>query len=97
MPEDESFQRAANELLDKARQLPTRPDYPYDEPSDLASIQAQRSAGLRALPVTESEDIRRDHIAGAWLGRCAGCLLGKPLEGALSPRLRQLLDHFGYE
>lgn len=95
LPEDEQFQRAAEELLDKARLLPIRQDYPYIEPSDLATIRAYRREGPRLLPITSSEDIRRDHIKGAWLGRCAGCLLGKPIEGLQSPRLRQLLDRAG--
>jgi len=97
LPEDAQFQKAMNELLDKTCLLPVRLDYPYVEPSDLETIRTQRTAGPRALPITGSEAIRRDLIAGAWLGRCAGCLLGKAIEGVLSPRLRQLLDHFGYE
>jgi ADP-ribosylglycohydrolase len=97
IPEDAEFQKAANDLLDAARLLPMRADYSYVEPSDLETIQTHRAAGPRVLPIAHSETIRRDHIAGAWLGRCAGCLLGKPLEGVLRPRLRQLLDHFGYE
>jgi ADP-ribosylglycohydrolase len=72
-------------------------DYRYIEPSDLETIRLHRAAGPRILPINEPDDLRRDHIAGAWLGRCAGCLLGKPLEGTRSTRLRQLLDHFGYE
>ena len=97
VPEDAQFQRAMDDLLDRARLLPMRPDYRYIEPSDLETIRANRTVGPRVPPITQSETIRRDHIYGAWLGRCAGCLLGKPLEGAFSPRLRQLLDHFGYE
>jgi ADP-ribosylglycohydrolase len=93
--EDAQFQRAVNDLLDKARLLPVRSDYRYVEPSDLAAIRAQRPAGPRVLPVTDSETIRRDRIAGAWLGRCAGCLLGKPIEGVIRPKLRLLLDRAG--
>jgi len=97
VPEDAQFQRAMDDLLDKSRFLPMRPDYRYVEPSDLETIRSHRSEGPRLLPITCSEAIRRDHIAGAWLGRCAGCLLGKPMEGVLSLRLRLLLDRFGYE
>lgn len=97
VPEDAQFQKATKELLDKARLLPMRRDYSYIEPSGLEIIRAYRAAGPRVLPITHSEAMRRDHIAGAWIGRCAGCLLGKPIEGALSSRLWQLLDHFGYE
>ncbi|MFA5922674.1 MAG: ADP-ribosylglycohydrolase family protein [Methylococcaceae bacterium] len=97
IPEDAQFQKVMDDLLDKARLLPMRPDYRYVEPSDLKTIRIHRVAGPRVLPVTHAEAVRRDHIAGAWLGRCAGCLLGKPIEGALRPRVRQLLDRFGYE
>ena len=30
----------------------------------------------------------RDRVGGAWLGRCAGCLLGKPVEGYQKDRIR---------
>ncbi len=95
--EDALFQKAVNDLLDKARLLPMRPDYRYVEPSGLDAIRAHRAAGPRVLPITVSETIKRDHIAGAWLGRCAGCLLGKPIEGVQSPRLRLLMDRAGCE
>jgi ADP-ribosylglycohydrolase len=97
LPEDAQFQKAMDNLLDKARFLPMRPDYRYVEPSGLEAIRTHRAAGPRVLPITHSEAIRRDHIAGAWLGRCAGCLLGKPIEGVLRPRLQLLLDRFAYE
>ncbi len=97
LPEDAQFQKAMDALLDKTRLLPMRPDYRYVEPSDLETIRAHRTAGPSVLPITTSEAMRRDHITGAWLGRCAGCLLGKPIEGVLRPRLQKLLDHFGYE
>lgn len=58
-------------------------DWPYDEPSDLDGI-------VRALPVDGSPDAAGaalvdrgtlpDRILGAWLGRIAGCNLGKPVE-----------------
>ena len=77
IPDDAQFQKEVNDLFDKASLLPMRPDYRYIEPSDLETIRTQRPSGPREVTVAESEDIRRDHIAGAWLGRCAGCLLGK--------------------
>lgn len=92
MPEDEQFQQAVNELFDKTRHLIMRPDYSYIEPSDLESIRANRANGPRVLPVTQSDDELLDRIHGAWLGRCAGCLLGKPIEGMQSPKLKVLLD-----
>ncbi len=92
VPEDDRFQTAMNALLDQARLLPMRTDYCYIEPSDLDSIRALRVEGPRTLDVSTDETTLRDHIAGAWLGRCAGCLLGKPIEGILSKRLQMLLE-----
>jgi len=55
VPEDAQFQRAMDDLLDKARLLPMRPDYRYIEPSDLETIRANRTAGPRVSPITQSE------------------------------------------
>jgi len=94
-PEDAAFQEAANALLDKASLLPARRDYPYVEPSDLEGIRAQRPSGPRRLTLGLCEATRRSRIQGAWLGRCAGCLLGKPIEGIRRPKLRALLGRAG--
>ena len=64
-------QRAAEALLDEIQTLPLRSDYPYDEPGNLISA---RNFAVPAIPKPE-------RILGAWLGRCCGCLLGKPVEG----------------
>ena len=56
------------------------------EPSDLEGIVALSEGETceKAAP-----DI--DKIYGAWLGRCAGCLLGQPVEGWCRPRINGLL------
>lgn len=95
VPEDASFQNAVNALLDETIALPMRSDCPYVEPSDLEGIRAQRPAGSGELTIELSEASRRDHILGAWLGRCAGCLLGKPIEGVRTPKLWALLERAG--
>lgn len=51
------------------------------EPSDLDSIRSLRPKGPRAIEKTFSYAELYDRIYGAWLGRCAGCQLGKPVEG----------------
>jgi len=33
-----------------------------------------------------------DRVLGAWLGRCAGCLLGKPVEGWAAEQIRRYLE-----
>ena len=95
-PEDTQFQKTMNDLLDKTQSLPIRADYRYVEPSDLETIKAHRTDGPRVLTITDSKAKRQNHIAGAWLGRCAGCLLGKPIEGVRSPKLQQLMKRAGY-
>lgn len=67
---DNWFERLAN--------LPKRADFPYEEPSALAAIRAARPDGPRQL--TRPDDLQ-DKLLGAWAGRAAGCLLGKPVEG----------------
>ena len=53
-------------------------DFGYDEPNDYAAI-------LKARPETGGNRFELsnldDRMLGAWLGRCAGCLLGKLVEG----------------
>lgn len=75
------------ELLRLHQELKTRPlktDWPYHEPSDLEGIRAARPQ-MPSLPdfyLAEAEILNKIH--GAWLGRIAGCILGKPLEMGLS-------------
>lgn len=79
-----NVQEKAQALLDAAQKLPMRRDYPFNEPSDLAGIRKLRGRGPRAYPKALSSKKIADRILGAWLGRCIGCLHGKPLEGARS-------------
>jgi ADP-ribosylglycohydrolase len=72
--------RAAS-LLDETINLPVSPGFSYSEPSDLSGIHALRPPGPRRLPYTPKGDELYDRLYGAWLGRCAGCLLGIPVEG----------------
>ncbi|TMV43577.1 ADP-ribosylglycohydrolase family protein [Paenibacillus mesophilus] len=60
--------------------LPIRSDFPYEEPSELADIRALRPDGPRKLSDSLDEAGWQDKFYGAWLGRSAGCALGKPLE-----------------
>jgi len=70
------------QIYDALMALPVRSDYPYVEPSDLEGIRAWRPEGPRKLSARRSEAEWRDRFLGAWLGRCVGCALGKPLEAA---------------
>jgi len=68
-------------LLGELEGLSPKVDFPYVEPSILGEIRASRPRGPRRMKVDLSDKELYDRIYGAWLGRCAGCLLGKPVEG----------------
>ncbi|MER6095531.1 ADP-ribosylglycohydrolase family protein [Streptomyces sp. NPDC001728] len=86
----------AEELLDALGSLPS-PLAPL-EPTLLPGIRAltapgtaaTTSAGGRAVLPPGEEDALRDRLHAAWLGRAAGCLLGKPVEKLPLPALRAL-------
>jgi ADP-ribosylglycohydrolase len=88
-------QAAMQNMLDKTVKLPMRKDYPYLEPSDLEGIQKARGQGpvLPAFKLTKEQLKKKLH--GAWLGRCCGCLLGKPVEGTLRGNQRGYLQEAG--
>jgi len=67
--------------------LPVEADFPFNEPSDLETIRALRpSAKTRRFPVNfADEDALFNRMHGAWLARCVGCALGKPVEGFMGP------------
>ena len=71
----------ARALLDQLDQLEPPPALLAAEPDDLEDIEASRQA-----PDPPDRDrpghstIEDDRLLGGWLGRAAGCLLGKPVE-----------------
>ena len=78
-------------MLGSIEGRPTRSDWGYDEPSDWTGIEA--SLDRAELPALELDEAAlRDRLEGAWLGRCAGCNLGKPVEGWSRERIRSYLD-----
>ena len=68
-------------------------DFPYSEPSDLPGIRAARRDGQRRMTLSQAQADNR--IRGAWLGRCAGCMLGKPVEGWTKDQIEAVLKHAG--
>lgn len=63
------------DLLDRFESLPFRSDYSYDEPNDLSLILKDYSNIIRSQRSPQTSQ-----FLGAVLGRCIGCMLGKPLE-----------------
>ena len=85
LPETEMFaaEDAITELCAKMANSPIRADYPYVEPSTLPEILAESPSAVNApvLPAAPEGDELLEKLSGAWIGRIAGCLLGKPVEG----------------
>ena len=96
LSDDEMFrpenQQKAGALLDAAQNLRTRRNYPFTEPSDLPAIRTLRPDGPRRFTKRLPDKVLLDRVTGAWLGRCAGCLLGKPVEGVRTPELWGFLE-----
>jgi len=72
-------------------QLRPRSQFQYVEPSTLEEIRRTRPMGPISARAHFSSDQLRDKILGAWLGRCAGCMLGKPVEGWRSRKIEEYL------
>ncbi|HEY0072824.1 MAG TPA: ADP-ribosylglycohydrolase family protein, partial [Abditibacteriaceae bacterium] len=68
------------EVWEKLLALPMREDFAFNEPSDLESIKALRSDAKRRFEINDDPQNLFDKMYGAWLGRSAGCALGKPVE-----------------
>ncbi len=89
----QAFQDRFNALLDRVQALPISSK--YDEPSDLAGILAARPDGPRQVGKVGTD--LQDRLHGAWLGRCAGCLLGKPIECWHTDRVWGILQDAGHD
>jgi ADP-ribosylglycohydrolase len=75
-------------------QRPSPGSYPYDEPNDWEAISAHfPSAGPRLGAIGDDE--LADRLLAAWRGRCVGCQLGKPVEGASPSQVREVLTSVG--
>jgi ADP-ribosylglycohydrolase len=62
------------------------------EPSDLDGIRKQRKVFSDFQYSQGKNDDWYDKVYGAWLARCAGCTLGKPVEGWTRERIRAYLQ-----
>lgn len=69
---------ALQQLYDRLDRLPVRESLNRLEPSDWAGIQQARAGNSPFAP--RPMDREAERFEGAWLGRCIGCVLGKPLE-----------------
>lgn len=79
--EGELWRRAYNNLI-KVRSTPIRKDYPYDEPNEYDEIMKRAEKAPELIPLSDEE--YKNRLKGAFYGRCAAVILGKPLEMGLS-------------
>ena len=94
LPEGGEKEKEASELLDWVQTLNVMPGYKYYEPNSYDEIKKAKT-GQYDKAFTGSDEKLYDKIYGGWLGRCAGCLLGKPVEGWHSDRITGLLKDTG--
>lgn len=89
LPNSELKEDIAKAISKLVLELPMRKDYEYNEPSDLEGIKALRNLDLLKTGIPSVSLDKK--VAGAWYGRIAGCLLGKPIEGAWTRTIHAIL------
>jgi ADP-ribosylglycohydrolase len=75
---DPTDRTAVLDIVDRMALTTRQPGWSYVEPDEIDDIEASLPTLPTASPVPEQE--LRDKISAAWLGRIAGCNLGKPVE-----------------
>ncbi|MFF4831154.1 ADP-ribosylglycohydrolase family protein [Streptomyces sp. NPDC001315] len=89
-PASRYLRMLAEDLLDELADLPGK--LREDEPTDLGKIKARCTAWPASHPRPAPAP---DRLEAAWLGRAAGCLLGKPVEKLPLEAIRQLARSTG--
>ncbi len=87
------WENAYNNLV-KIMDTPLRADYPYYEPNEYEEIikEAQEAPILEPL----SDEEYKERISGAFFGRCAAVILGKPLEMDMTKNsIKEYLESLG--
>ncbi len=79
------------QLVDRLAASERRPGWKFEEPDGLGDIEA--SLGDLPKVTTISLDALHDKINAAWLGRIAGCNLGKPVEAGAHWTVEHIRDY----
>ena len=93
LPRNEFRAKVADAIYELVATAKTVEGYKYDEPSDLAGIKAKRKPFSLSGEVDKNKLF--DKIHGAWVGRIAGCFLGKTVEGIRSNEFIPFLKKTG--
>ena len=67
-------------VYEKLLALVPSSEFAYKEPDEYEEIKALSDGGIPSVKLDYDSDEVKDKFYGAWLGRCAGCALGKPFE-----------------
>ncbi len=96
----------ARRLLEELDALAPSAQLIADEPDDIDTLRALWSSTGQSLPTTSVDatgshragksDALYGRIHGAWLGRAAGCLLGKPVEKISREGIRAIAESTGH-
>ncbi len=97
LPRDDAGAAAHALLRDLMQQDAHSPGITTSEPSDLDAIRKTQGnyRGVARPPHSFSDKELLDRVLGGWLGRAAGCLLGKPIERYSRAVIRELLEANG--
>lgn len=92
--EDKEFWKRAYYNLIKVRDYGIKEDYPYVEPNDYEKILDEAENTPVLEPLSDEEYINR--LKGAFYGRCAAVILGKPLEMGMDRlQIKEYLESVG--
>lgn len=91
---DSELRFRALRMLNELESLADESEKSVEEPSSLEGILGQCGEIPRQL-TRPADAIITDRIAGGWLGRAAGCLLGKPVEKMTRETIHEILRSSG--
>lgn len=89
---DDGSRAAIEQVYAHVEGTPIREGWSFEEPSTFAEIMDALPPAPSIPRVGSDDDALRDRLLGAWLGRCAGCNLGKPVEGWTRDRILRYLE-----
>ena len=93
-PAGDDFWRLPYENLCKVMDTPVREGYPYVEPNGFEEIMKEATPCPELLPLSDEE--YKERLYGAFYGRCAAVILGKPLEMGLTRKfIKEYLESVG--
>jgi ADP-ribosylglycohydrolase len=89
--EAQSDPDALKKLKEDLKKCDVLADFAYDEPSDWETIEADQPGPAGELSFSLDEPGLYDRVYGGWLGRCAGNLLGRPVENRTRGEIEEWL------